>query len=226
MWEPFTEPGRRTMVLAQECAQHFGNNYIGPEHIFVGVMKAGDNPAADAVTSFGVTSEDVQRAAETVIERGDGTSQEMMFTARAKRIIELAFEQARDLNHNYIGAEHLVLGYLRESKGGSDLLAALHLNAKDLRAKILELIPERSSERQLRAETVARASATSLDSLFNKFAGTNIPIADLWSGLQGAAERQDAGSALAYAFCIAQRSGWNADEASAQVQKFLEEHPE
>jgi ATP-dependent Clp protease ATP-binding subunit ClpC len=118
MWEPFTERARRSIVLAQEEAQRLGNNYIGTEHILLGIISEGESLAAKVLESLGVNLAKVRQEVEAIVGRGGQTvQQEMVFTPRAKRVIELAFEEARQLNHNYIGTEHLLLGLIREGEG-------------------------------------------------------------------------------------------------------------
>jgi ATP-dependent Clp protease ATP-binding subunit ClpC len=115
MWEPFTERARRSIVLAQEEAQRLGNNYIGTEHILLGIISEGESLAAKVLETLGVNLAKVRQEVEAIVGRGGQTvQQEMVFTPRAKRVIELAFEEARQLNHNYIGTEHLLLGLIRE----------------------------------------------------------------------------------------------------------------
>jgi ATP-dependent Clp protease ATP-binding subunit ClpC len=109
MWEPFTERARRSIVLAQEEAQRLGNNYIGTEHILLGIISEGESLAAKVLETLGVNLAKVRQEVEAIVGRGGQTvQQEMVFTPRAKRVIELAFEEARQLNHNYIGTEHLL----------------------------------------------------------------------------------------------------------------------
>src|SRR3984957_20093555 len=118
MWEPFTERARRSIVLAQEEAQRLGNNYIGTEHILLGIISEGESLAAKVLESLGVNLAKVRQEVEAIVGRGGQTvQQEMVFTPRAKRVIELAFEEARQLNHNYIRTEHLLLGLIREGEG-------------------------------------------------------------------------------------------------------------
>jgi ATP-dependent Clp protease ATP-binding subunit ClpC len=118
MWEPFTERARRSIVLAQEEAQRLGNNYIGTEHILLGIISEGESLAAKVLETLGVNLAKVRQEVEAIVGRGGQTvQQEMVFTPRAKRVIELAFEEARQLNHNYIGTEHLLLGLIREGEG-------------------------------------------------------------------------------------------------------------
>ena len=118
MWEPFTERARRSIVLAQEEAQRLGNNYIGTEHILLGIISEGESLAAKVLESLGVNLAKVRQEVEAIVGRGGQTvQQEIVFTPRAKLVIELAFEEARQLNHNYIGTEHLLLGLIREGEG-------------------------------------------------------------------------------------------------------------
>ena len=96
MWEPFTERARRSIVLAQEEAQRLGNNYIGTEHILLGIISEGESLAAKVLESLGVNLAKVRQEVEAIVGRGGQTvQQEMVFTPRAKRVIELAFEEAR-----------------------------------------------------------------------------------------------------------------------------------
>lgn len=115
MWEPYTERARRAVVLAQEEAQRLGNNYIGTEHMLLGIISEGENLAAKFLK---LTLTQVRTEVENIVGRGDKAPQhEMVFTPRGKRVIELAFEEARKLNHAYIGTEHLLLGILVENEG-------------------------------------------------------------------------------------------------------------
>ncbi len=108
MWEPFSEPARRAVVRAQEVAQMFGANYIGTEHMVFALAEA-DNPVGAALTN--AVDRDALREQLGMLSRAP--TQEMVFTSAAKQSIELAFESARRLNHNFIGAAHLALGILR-----------------------------------------------------------------------------------------------------------------
>src|SRR6201997_248764 len=131
MWEPFTERARRSIVLAQEEAQRLGNNYIGTEHILLGIISAGESLPAK-----------VRQEVEAIVGRGGQTvQQEMVFTPRAKRVIELAFEEARQLNHNYIGTEHLLLGLIREGEGvAARVLTNLGVDPAKVRVQTTSLL--------------------------------------------------------------------------------------
>ena len=142
MWEPFTERARRSIVLAQEEAQRLGNNYIGTEHILLGIISEGESLAAKVLESLGVNLSKVRQEVEAIVGRGGQTvQQEMVFTPRAKRVIELAFEEARQLNHNYIGTEHLLLGLIREGEGvAARVLTNLGVDPAKVRVQTTSLL--------------------------------------------------------------------------------------
>lgn len=142
MWEPFTERARRSIVLAQEEAQRLGNNYIGTEHILLGIISEGESLAAKVLETLGVNLAKVRQEVEAIVGRGGQTvQQEMVFTPRAKRVIELAFEEARQLNHNYIGTEHLLLGLIREGEGvAARVLTNLGVDPTKVRVQTTSLL--------------------------------------------------------------------------------------
>ena len=117
-FDKFTERARRVLTLAQEEAQRFNHNYIGTEHLLLGLVREGDGVAAKVLSNLGVDLNKVRSAVEFIIGRGDraGTG-EIGLTPRAKKVIELAVDEARRLNHSYIGTEHLLLGLVREGEG-------------------------------------------------------------------------------------------------------------
>src|ERR1700680_2390307 len=142
MWETFTERARRSIVLAQEEAQRLGNNYIGTEHILLGIISEGESLAAKVLETLGVNLAKVRAEVEAIVGRGGQTvQQEMVFTPRAKRVIELAFEEARQLNHNYIGTEHLLLGLIREGEGvAARVLTNLGVDPAKVRVQTTSLL--------------------------------------------------------------------------------------
>lgn len=142
MWEPFTERARRSIVLAQEEAQRLGNNYIGTEHLLLGIISEGESVAAKVLENLGVSLSKVRAEVEAIVGKGGQTTQqEMVFTPRAKRVIELAFEEARALSHNYIGTEHLLLGLVREAEGvAARVLMNLGVDPNKVRAEITKLL--------------------------------------------------------------------------------------
>lgn len=142
MWEPFTERARRSIVLAQEEAQRLGNNYIGTEHLLLGIISEGESVAAKVLENLGVNLQKVRGEVEAIVGKGSQTTQqEMVFTPRAKRVIELAFEEARALAHNYIGTEHLLLGLVREGEGvAARVLSNLGIDPAKIRSEITKLL--------------------------------------------------------------------------------------
>ncbi len=215
MWEPFTERARRIIVTAQEIAKNFDNNFLDAEHIVVAIVEEGHNGASDAVSSSGVTEEQVVAVAKAVISSaGIENRGEMIFTPRAKQVIDLAFQEARDLQNNYIGVEHLMLGYLRESENGSELLSKLNLQPEQLRAKILK---------ELKPGSKVHAPA-SLDDLFER-AQTLLETEELWQRLHSAVEFEDVGGALMYALLIARRSGMSSAATAQRLQKLIDDLP-
>ena len=117
-FEKFSERARRVLTLAQEEAQHLNHNYIGTEHILLGLVREEDGIAAKVLANLGVGLNKVRASVEFIIGRGEKTSAgETGLTPRARRVIELAIDEARYLGHNYIGTEHLLLGLLREGEG-------------------------------------------------------------------------------------------------------------
>jgi ATP-dependent Clp protease ATP-binding subunit ClpC len=142
MWEPFTQRAQRSIVLAQEEAQRLGNHEIGTEHILLGIIAEGGSIAVEVLKSLGVDLATARREVEANVVRDDKTvPKEMVFTPRAKRVIELAFEEARQLSHNYIGTETILLGIIREADGlGARVLENLGVDADEVRSKAVALL--------------------------------------------------------------------------------------
>lgn len=142
MWEPFTERARRSIILAQEEAQRLGNNYIGTEHLLLGIISEGESVAAKVLESLGVSLGNVRKEVEAIVGKGaHAGSGDMTFTPRAKKVIELAFEEARALAHNYIGTEHLLLGLIREGEGvAAKVLSNLGIDPGKVRDQISQLL--------------------------------------------------------------------------------------
>ena len=148
VWEPFTERARRAIVLAQEEAQRLGNNYIATEHILLGIVSEGECLAAQTLETFGINLAKVRGEVEAIVGRGSQSiHQDMVFTPRSKRVIELAFEEARRFNHNYIGTEHLLLALLREQEGvAARILTNLGVDTESARTTIISLLGEAGAE--------------------------------------------------------------------------------
>src|SRR5438445_8507453 len=117
-FDKFTERARKVLQLAQEEAQRFNHNYIGTEHLLLGLVREGEGVAAKVLGNLGVELNKVRSAVEFIIGRGDRTvAGDIGLTPRAKKVIELSVDEARRLNHHYIGTEHLLLGLVREGEG-------------------------------------------------------------------------------------------------------------
>jgi len=147
-FEKFTERARKVLTLAQEEAQRFNHNYIGTEHILLGLVREGEGVAAKVLANLGVELTKVRSAVEFIIGRGERTVRgEIGLTPRAKRVIELAVDEARRLNHNYIGTEHLLLGLLREGEGvAAGVLESLGVSLEKVRAETVRILNQSMSQ--------------------------------------------------------------------------------
>ena len=145
-FDKFTERARKVLSLAQEEAQRFQHNYIGTEHLLLGLVREGEGVAGKVLTGLGVDLEQVRKAVEEIIGRGDRiVLGEIGLTPRAKKVIEFAVDEARRLNHHYIGTEHLLLGLLREGEGiGAGVLESFGLSLQEVRIRTLEVLNEQS----------------------------------------------------------------------------------
>jgi ATP-dependent Clp protease ATP-binding subunit ClpA len=141
-FDKFTERARRTLQLAQEEAQHFNHNYIGTEHILLGLVREGDGVAARVLNNLGIDLGSVRSSVEFIIGRGERMVMgEIGLTPRAKRVIEFAVDEARRLNHHYIGTEHLLLGLVREGEGiAAGVLESLGVSLEKVRAQVIEVL--------------------------------------------------------------------------------------
>lgn len=118
VWQRFTERARRVVFFAQEEAGRLGENYVSTEHLLLGLVRESDSVAARILETLGVSASRVRTEIERQVTKGDGrTGPDMQLTPRAKRVIDLAYDEARQLNNNYIGTEHLLLGLIRENDG-------------------------------------------------------------------------------------------------------------
>ncbi|MGE3073810.1 MAG: ATP-dependent Clp protease ATP-binding subunit [Dehalococcoidia bacterium] len=143
-FDKFTERARRVLTLAQEEAHRFNHNYIGTEHILLGLVREGDGVAAKVLANLGVELNKVRSAVEFIIGRGDRTVLgEIGLTPRAKKVIELAVDEARRLSHSYIGTEHLLLGLVREGEGiAAGVLESLGVNLERVRGETTRILSQ------------------------------------------------------------------------------------
>jgi ATP-dependent Clp protease ATP-binding subunit ClpC len=148
MFERFSDRARRVVVLAQEEARLLNHNYIGTEHILLGLVHEPEGVAARALDSLDVKLGRVRQQVEHIIGQGDSSpSGHIPFTPRAKKVLELSLREALQLGHNYIGTEHILLGLLREGEGvACQVLVKLGANLPKVRARVLELVADDGGE--------------------------------------------------------------------------------
>jgi ATP-dependent Clp protease ATP-binding subunit ClpC len=143
MFDKFTDRARKIIALAQKEAERFRHDYIGTEHILLGLVKEGSGVAVTALNNLNVDVDKVRREVEKLVvsHEKDGPSTPLPFTPQAKKVLELASEEARALGHPYIGTEHILLGLLRENESvAAQVLINLGLKLEDVRAEILDLL--------------------------------------------------------------------------------------
>jgi ATP-dependent Clp protease ATP-binding subunit ClpC len=165
-FDKFTDRARRVLTLAQDEAQRFNHNYIGTEHLLLGLVREGEGVAARVLENMNVELPKVRTAVEFIIGRGDRpVVGEVELTPRAKRVIELAIDEARRLGHNYIGTEHLLLGLVREGEGiAAGVLESLGVSLDQVRHEVIRVLSQSSSAAP--AQETKRASKTpTLDQL-------------------------------------------------------------
>lgn len=141
MWQRFTERARRVVFFAQEEAGRLGESYVSTEHLLLGLVRENDSVAARILERLGVSLGRIRSEIERQVTRGDGRlGQDMQLTPRAKRVIDLAYDEARQLNNNYIGTEHLLLGLIREGEGlAGRVLAKLGVDLEHTRREVMAL---------------------------------------------------------------------------------------
>jgi ATP-dependent Clp protease ATP-binding subunit ClpC len=142
MFERFTDRARRVVVLAQEEARMLNHNYIGTEHILLGLIHEGEGVAAKALESLGISLEGVRQQVEEIIGQGQqAPSGHIPFTPRAKKVLELSLREALQLGHNYIGTEHILLGLIREGEGvAAQVLVKLGADLNRVRQQVIQLL--------------------------------------------------------------------------------------
>lgn len=144
MFERFTEKAIKVIMLAQEEARRLGHNFVGTEQVLLGLIGEGTGVAAKTLKSMGVTLKDARAEVEKIIGRGSGfVAVEIPFTPRAKRVLELSWDEARQLGHNYIGTEHLLLGLIREGEGvAARVLENLGIDLNKIRSNVVKMLGE------------------------------------------------------------------------------------
>jgi ATP-dependent Clp protease ATP-binding subunit ClpC len=142
MFERFTDRARRVVVLAQEEARMLNHNYIGTEHILLGLIHEGEGVAAKALESMSISLEAVREQVTEIIGRGQtAPAGHIPFTPRAKKVLELSLREALQLGHNYIGTEHILLGLIREGEGvAAQVLQKLGADLNKVRQQVIQLL--------------------------------------------------------------------------------------
>ena len=158
MFERFTEKAIKVIMLAQEEARRLGHNFVGTEQVLLGLIGEGTGVAAKTLKAMGVTLKDARVEVEKIIGRGSGfVAVEIPFTPRAKRVLELSWDEARQLGHNYIGTEHLLLGLIREGEGvAARVLENLGVDLNKVRSNVIKMLGETKP-----AQTTSTSSSSS-----------------------------------------------------------------
>ncbi len=161
MFERFTEKAIKVIMLAQEEARRLGHNFVGTEQVLLGLIGEGTGVAAKTLKSMGVTLKDARAEVEKIIGRGSGfVAVEIPFTPRAKRVLELSWDEARQLGHNYIGTEHLLLGLIREGEGvAARVLENLGVDLNKVRSNVVKMLGE-SKPQTVSSGTSSSSSTT------------------------------------------------------------------
>lgn len=177
MFERFTEKAIKVIMLAQEEARRLGHNFVGTEQVLLGLIGEGTGVAAKTLKAMGVTLKDARVEVEKIIGRGSGfVAVEIPFTPRAKRVLELSWDEARQLGHNYIGTEHLLLGLIREGEGvAARVLENLGVDLNKVRTNVIKMLGETKPAQTAAAVSSSSSGKTKTPSL-DEF-GTDLTLA-------------------------------------------------
>ncbi|AKG43659.1 ATP-dependent Clp protease ATP-binding subunit [Streptomyces sp. JH002] len=176
MFERFTDRARRVVVLAQEEARMLNHNYIGTEHILLGLIHEGEGVAAKALESLGISLEAVRQQVEEIIGQGQqAPSGHIPFTPRAKKVLELSLREALQLGHNYIGTEHILLGLIREGEGvAAQVLVKLGADLNRVRQQVIQLLSGYSGGKEAATAGAGPSEGTPSTSLVLDQFGRNL----------------------------------------------------
>src|SRR5580693_6205756 len=180
MWQRFTERARKVVFFAQEEAGRLGENYVSTEHLLLGLVRENDSVAARILDRMGVSLGRIRSEIERQVTRGDGRlGQDMQLTPRAKRVIDLAYDEARQLSNNYIGTEHLLLGLIREGEGlAGRVLAKLGVDLDKTRKEVVAL-QDNDSGKPVSHKSSYRATT---DEALPEFSMTIAKAGPVWLG--------------------------------------------
>jgi ATP-dependent Clp protease ATP-binding subunit ClpC len=195
MFERFTDRARRVVVLAQEEARMLNHNYIGTEHILLGLIHEGEGIAAKALESLGISLEAVRRQVEEIIGQGQqAPSGHIPSTPRAKKVLELSLREALQLGHNYIGTEHILLGLIREGEGvAAQVLVRLGADLNRVRQQVIQLLHGYPGKEPVGAASpdsgVLSRIVVRLDSVETRLAAIELRVGTQHPGLPSLAEQ-------------------------------------
>lgn len=185
MFERFTDRARRVVALGQEEARLLGHSYIGTEHMLLGVLREGNGVAARALDSLGIRLQAARDRLEAEQRRGRRQSGHIPFTAEAKRSLELSLREARQLGHDYIGTEHILLGMTGDNTTrGARILAELGADVETVRQRVIEIAPARSAEPTQRRAGRRGAPEALTESVMGYGAlSSRLAAVERWAGL-------------------------------------------
>ena len=189
MFERFTDRARRAVVHAQDEARELNHNYIGTEHLLLGLMREPESVAARALEELNIGQDAVREEVIQIIGRGQGVlTGHIPFTPRAKKVLELSLREALQLGHNYIGTEHILLGLIMEGEGvAAQVLAKLGGNMGAVREKVIELAPAAGENVEL-GERLRPAAGAPLEGILGQLAAIGERL-DTIAARLGAIER-------------------------------------
>src|SRR5262245_18173919 len=155
MFDRFTDRAKKVMSYARQEAQKFNHEYIGTEHVLLGLVQEGSGVAANVLKHMSVDLEKIRHEVEKIVKTGPTTVTmgQLPFTPRAKKVLELSMEEASQLSHNYIGTEHLLLGLIKENEGiAAQVLMNLGVKLEDVREEVLEFLGASDSNNEEESE--------------------------------------------------------------------------
>lgn len=165
MNERFTQRAQQAIILSQQYAAQLRHNYVGTEHLLLGLLQEGEGIAAKALSNLGVEIHELQQRIIDVVGQGLQQPQLVGYTPRSKRVFELSFQEARNLGHNYIGTEHLLLGLIREGEGvAARVLVEMGVSLEKARAEVLQLLNTKGPQNNNQGgETKNKTNTPTLD---------------------------------------------------------------
>ncbi len=180
VFERFTDRARRVVVLAQEEARMLNHNYIGTEHILLGLVRERDGVAAKALDSLNIRLDAVRREVEEIIGQGQAAiTGHIPFTPRAKKVLELSLREALQLGHNYIGTEHILLGLIREGEGvAAQVLQKLGADLNRVRQTVIQLLSGYTAGAEVRRVEGGAEMAEMEEELATEISPTAVPAAE------------------------------------------------